>query len=457
MTNGPSKSAASALTTQIGLFPALSANVLNMVGIGPFVTIPLVVGAMGGPQAVLGWAAGALLALCDGFVWAELGAALPHSGGSYSYLQEAYGPASWGRFLSFLFLGQTVIAAPLTAASGGVGFAEYATYLLPSLSYWEAKIMAVAVCLLATFLLYRNIRAIGKVSMIFTAALMGTMIWIIGAGAIHFQARLAFDFPPDAFRLSSGFFLGLGSATLITMYDYSGYFNVCLIGAEVKDPDRNIPRCILLSIVLLGFCYAAMSLSILGVLPWREVAQSRAVISAFMEHIAGPGAARLMTILILVAAFGSVYSVLLGYSRVPYAAALDRQFFAVFARIHQTKGFPSFSVLAMGIASAAACLFSLSALIKSLIVLQILTQFMAQCVGVILIRRYRPDITRPFSMWAYPLPVAIALLGWFFILITSGIVYIVVGTATVAIGFAVYLAWARKRREWPFAAALART
>src|SRR4051812_6982924 len=277
MNHGPAQSASPQLTPQIGLLPALSANVLNMVGIGPFVTIPLVIGAMGGPQAMIGWVAGALLALCDGLVWAELGAALPHSGGSYRYLREAYGPGRWGRLMSFLFLGQTIISAPLTAASGGVGFAEYATYLLPSLSYWQARAIAIAVCLLATFLLYRNIRAIGQVSMVLTAALVATMGWIILAGATHFQARLAFDFPPAAFHLSREFFLGLGSAPLLAMYDYSGYFNVCLIGAEVKNPSRNIPRCILLSIVLLGFCYAAMSVSIIGVLPWREAAQSRAV------------------------------------------------------------------------------------------------------------------------------------------------------------------------------------
>ena len=439
------------LSPQIGLLPALSANVLNMVGVGPFLTIPLVLSAMGGPQAMLGWGVGALIALCDGLVWAELGAALPESGGSYSYLREAYGPRTWGRFMSFLFLAQTVVAAPLTAASGAVGFAEYATFLVPALSFWQGRTLAVAVCLLATFLLYRNISAIGTISMALTAVLLGTMAWIIIAGAIHFHPALAFDFPPQPFRLSRGFLTGLGAATLIAMYDYSGYFNVCLIGAEVKEPSRTIPSCILISIIVLGFCYAAMSLSIIGVVPWREAAQSKAIISDFVLRIAGSGAAKLMTTLILVAAFGSVYSVLLGYSRVPYAAALDGQFFSVFARVHRTKRFPSFSVVAMGVGSAAACLLSLEALIKSLLILQILTQFIAQCVGAILIRRYRSDIARPFSMWLYPWPAVIALLGWSFILVSSGTAYIVLSTAGVALGFVVFLIWTRQRGVWPFA------
>lgn len=293
--------------------------------------------------------------------------------------------------------------------------------------------------------------------MILTAALVGTMGWIIFAGAMHFQARLAFDFPPAAFHLSWGFFLGLGSATLLAMYDYSGYFNVCLIGAEVKNPSRNIPRCILLSIILLGCCYAAMSISIIGVLPWREAAQSKTVVADFVQRLSGPEAARLMTALILVAAFGSVYSVLLGYSRVPYAAAVDGQFFSVFARVHRKKQFPSFSVLAMGVASAAACLLSLGALIKALIVIQIVTQFLAQCVGLLFIRRYRTDIPRPFRMWLYPLPVLIAALGWVFILVSSGITYITAGLASVALGFAAFLLWARRCRKWPFKAALVNT
>ena len=188
-----------------------------------------------------------------------------------------------------------------------------------------------------------------------------------------------------------------------------------------------------------------MSISIIGVLPWREAAQSKTVVSDFIQRLSGPGAARLMTILILIAAFGSVYSVLLGYSRVPYAAALDGQFFSAFARVHRTKRFPSFSVLIMGITAAAACLLSLGALIQFLIVIQILTQFIAQCLGLLLIRRYRTDIPRPFSMWLYPVPVLFACFGWVFILASSGMAYITAGLASVVLGWAAFLLWTRKQ------------
>jgi amino acid transporter len=440
----------SGLRREMGLFPALAANMLNMVGVGPFLTIPLILSAMSGPQALLGWILGAVIATCDGLVWAELGAAMPGSGGSYEYLQQAFGPQSLGKLTGFLFLWQVMLAAPLTAASGAVGFADYARYLVTSLTPVEQKLIAIAVCLLATFLLYRDIRSIGKISAILWIVLMVTMGVIIWGGAWHFHPSIAFSFPPGAFHLSSGFFLGLGAATLISMYDYSGYFNVCLIGGEIKKPEINIPRCVLLSIGILAILYVAMSLSIIGVLPWQEAIHSHAIVSDFMERLYGAKAAAIMTILILWVAFASVFCVLLGYTRVPYAAAVEGHFFSAFGRLHRTRNFPSFSVLFMGIVSAAACLLRLEDLIKALIVIQIVTQFAAQCVAVPAIRRLRKDISRPFSMPLYPAPVLIALAGWIFILASSGVVYVLSGFALLVVGIAAYLWRARLLHYWPW-------
>jgi amino acid transporter len=433
------------LTRGLGLFPALASNMLNMVGVGPFLTIPLILSNMGGPQALVGWIVGALIAACDGMVWAELGAAMPDSGGSYEYLQQGFGPHKLGRLMGFLFLWQVMLAAPLTAASGAVGFADYARYLFPSLTPLGHSGLAVAVCLLATILLYRDIRSIGIVSTVMWVGLMAAMAIIIWGGVGHFHSARAFDFPPGAFTLSPAFFVGLGGATLVSMYDYSGYFNVCLIGGEVKNPSSTIPRCVLLSIGILAVLYVAMSLSIIGVVPWREAIHSHAIVSDYMEHIYGANAAALMTGLILWVAFGSVFCVLLGYTRVPYAAAVEGHFFSAFARVHPKRHFPSFSVVFMGIASAVACLLTLEALIRALIVIQIVTQFAAQCVAVVLIRRYRRDIVRPFSMPLYPVPVIVALAGWIYILATSGAVYIASGFSLLALGIAAFF-W-RSRQQ----------
>jgi amino acid transporter len=423
---------------------------LQMVGVGPFLTIPLILATMHGPQALAGWILGALIAACDGLVWAELGAAMPGSGGSYEYLQQAFGPRSFGRLMGFLFLWQVMLAAPLTAASGGVGFADYARYLFPSLNGLEHALLAIGVCLAATVLLYRDIRSIGKISTFFWITLMFTMGVIIWGGASHFQPHLAFQLPPHAFQLTPAFFGGLGAATLISMYDYSGYFTVCLIGGEVQNPGVTIPRSIIFSIAILAVLYLAMSLSIIGVLPWQQAAQSQAIISDFIQHIYGSRAAAAVTVLILAVAFASVFCVLLGFTRVPYAAAVEGRFFSPFARVHPTKHFPSFSVIFMGVFSALACLLSLESLIKALIVIQILTQFAAQCVAVFVIRRLRKNITRPFSMPFYPIPVVIALAGWVYILVTSGRVYVLSGVALVAFGIAAYLWRAKRLGEWPF-------
>ncbi len=433
---------------KIGLVEATAANILQMVGIGPFLTIPLILSAMGGPQAMVGWGLGALIAASDGLVWAELGAAMPGSGGSYVYLREAFGPQHLGRLMSFIFLFQSIVVTPLLAASGGVGFADYAKILYPDMTYWQGKSIAFAVCLVATFLLYRNIRSIGRASMVLVTIVLATMAWIMFAGATHFHPALAFAFRAGAFHLSPAFFTGLGAATLIAMYDYQGYCTVCLIGDEVQDAKSNLPRSILLAIGLLSICYTAMSFSVIGVMPWEQAHTSHSIVSDFMGQVYGPLAAKVSAVLILLAAFGSVFAVLLGYSRVPYAAAAEGNFFSVFGRVHP-KGFPSFSVLFLGVASAFACLFSLESLIDGLIIVQILTQFAAQCVAVVLIRRYRKDIRRPFSMYLYPLPVGIALAGWVFIVASAPARYISLGVGTVAVAVIAYLVRAKSRREWP--------
>ena len=438
----------------VGLPGALSANVLNMIGVGPFITIPLALTAMGGPQAMLGWLLGAVLCVCDGLVWAELGSAMPHSGGPYHYLLRAFGPRSLGRLFSFIFLWQTLLIGPLSIASGAVGFAEYTTYLAPHLQHWQLAATAAAVCLLNTALLWRDVRIIQKISVFMTVIVVGAMVWIIVSGVMHFDPRLAFDFPSGAFKPTGSFWAGLGSATLIAVYDYGGYNNVCLIGEEVRAPNRTIPRAVLWSIAIVAVLYFGLNLSILGALPWRAAEHSTAVVADFMRLVHGPWGGALVTVLILVASWGSVLAMLLGYSRVPYAAAADGRFFNIFARLHPRGHFPTLGLLYMGVLSAAACLFSLSDLIAVLIVVQTMFQFAAQCVAVILLRRSALVPQDRFRMPLFPLPALIALAGWIYITVTSKPAHIAVGAAMFAAGSAVYLVQARRRNQWPFQRAL---
>jgi amino acid transporter len=433
----------------VGLLGATSANMLEMIGVGPFITIPVLLAKMNGPQAMLGWLIGALIALCDGMVWAELGAAMPGSGGPYHYLSEAYGPKRLGRMMSFLFIWQTVLLTPLSIGSGAVGFAQYARYLYKDMSWVQEKAIAMAVCLLLTVLLYRSIRSIGRLSVVMWTVVIATALWITVTGILHFNSARAFDFPPGAFAPSRMFVVGLGGAALIAMYDYGGYNNVCFFAGEVRRPERVIPRAILLSICAVAALYLTMNLTIIGVVPWREAIRSTSIVSDFIQRIHGSAAAIVITVLILWTTFASVFAAMLGLSRVPYAAAVEGRFFTPFAHWHPTRNCPGFSLWFLGILSALACLLTLDMLINALIVIQVIIQFLAQIVAVPLIRR-RAEIVRPFHMPLYPLTPIVAFGGWLFILVASGWAYIAAGCGLLLLGIGAYLVRARIVREWPY-------
>ena len=476
-----SQKAESSLIRGVGLGGATALNMIDMIGVGPFITMPLLVGAMGGPQALLGWILGALFAVCDGLVWAELGAAMPGSGGSYRYLREIYGPRSLGRMVSFLFVWQLSFSAPLSIASGAIGLAGYASFFWPGLERqvashtWSlpltligrlqgrwmvsgATFVAIGMVLAAAFLLYRKITSVGWISKLLLAGVVGTMGWIIVTGLSHFDARLAFSFPEGAFRLSRNFFLGLGSAMLIATYDYWGYYNVCFLGDEIKEPGKTIPRALLLSILFVACLYVVMNVSILGVVPWQEMARPEGstggfyVVSVFMQKVYGAWAANLATGLVMWTAFASVFSLMLGYSRVPYAAALDGNYFRAFAKIHPRDRFPYVSLLALAGAACVFCFLSLADAIAALVVIRILLQFLVQAVGVIVLRIRRPDLPRPFRMWLYPLPALIASGGFLFILISRKNFLKEVRYAAVILlaGLLLYMARSWRHGEWPF-------
>ena len=466
----------------MGLGSATALNMIDMIGVGPFITMPLILGAMGGPQAMLGWVVGALFAVCDGLVWAELGAAMPGSGGSYRYLREIYGSQKMGRLISFLFVWQLSFSAPLSIATGCIGLAGYAAYYWPGLDTvyaahnvvlhipWAGDLqvswivtggtaVAISACGLATLLLYRRITVIGRLSKVLWVCVMGTIGWIIFSGLTHFNPAQAFDFPAGAFTLSRGFFTGLGGAMLVATYDYWGYYNVAFLGDEVEDPGRNIPRALLLSIALVAGLYLVMNVCILAVVPWREMLQGGQnnnglyVVSLFMQKIYGAWAARLVTALVMLTAFASVFSLMLGYSRVPYAAAKDGNYFRALAKVHPVHRFPHVSLLALGVVAAAFCLLRLKDAIAALVVIRIVVQFLVQAVGLIVLRTRQPEMARPFRMWVYPLPALLAIAGFLFILFNREHWQKEIRYAMLILlaGLVIYMFRAWRGGDWPFA------
>jgi amino acid transporter len=447
------------LERRFGLLPATALNMTNMIGVGPFITIPLLMTALGGPQAMLGWIVALVIVICDGMVWSELGAAMPGSGGSFHYLREAFGKNRFGRLMAFLFVWQFVLSGPLEIASGYIGFADYASYIWKGLTRPSVLVLITVVGLINIALLYRRINSIVKITVSLWVGTLITVLAVIVTGAMHFDSRVAFDFPPGAFNFSLGFFLGLGAASRIGIYDYLGYYDVCYIGDEVKDPGRVIPRSILISTAAVAVIYFGINLSIIGVVPWRDFvpaaqhAESNFIVSIFMERIYGSAVATIFTLLVLWTAFGSVFALLLGYSRIPFAAAETGYFFKAFGRLHPTKHFPYVSLLTLGVISIVAGFFSLGTVIDALIVTRILVQFMGQIAGLILLRKRDPEMPRPYRMWLYPVPAVIALLGWLFVFVTTQPRVIAFGIGVLALGCVAFLIWSKSSRQWPFAAA----
>jgi len=409
---------------------------LDMIGVGPFITLPLLLGAMGGPQAMLGWILGGLLAVCDGLVWAELGAMMPEAGGSYRFLRTMF-PGRVGRFLSFLFVFQLMISAPLSVASGCIGLSQYAGYLMPALrgswvhlgrvSAGPGTLVAIGAVVLAVVVLYRNLASLRVVSYALWITVIGTLGWIFCVALAKGHLGQAFDFPAGAFRLTPAFFSGLAGAMLVATYDFWGYYNVTFLGAEVKDAARTIPRAILISIGAVAALYMALNVAVLAVVPWRplvgmkDLGTREALISFFMQTAYGArqGAlfGKLAAVLVMVTAFASVFSLLLGYSRIPYAAARDGNFFKALGKLHRTEAFPHVALIWLGGTAVLFCFFSLGEVIAGLVVLRIVVQFLMQHLGVMWMRRTQPERVRPFRMWLYPVPPVLALVGFGYILV----------------------------------------
>lgn len=447
------------LERRFNLTQATALNMSNMIGIGPFITIPLLMSALNGPQSLLGWLVALMIAIPDGMIWSELGAAMPGSGGTYRYLREAYGRHTFGRLMAFLFIWQFIISGPLEIASAYIGFVKYLGYVWPNMGPTASAIITVSLGLLVLFLLYRRIGAIGKITVFLWVGTLITAAAVIGTGALHFDARVAFDFPPGAFDFSLGFFLGLGAATRVGVYDYLGYYDICYIGDEVKNPGRVIPRSILISVIAVALIYIAINLSLIGVVPWREFVpaekhpSSDYIVSIFMEKTHGVTVAKAFTLLVLWTNLGSIFALLLGYSRIPYAAARDGGFFSVFGRLHPKHAFPHVSLLTMGLISIVCSFMSLGLVIDALIITRIIIQFIGQIGAVVLLRRYQPAMPRPYRIWLYPIPCFLALVGWVFVFVTTDVKVLALGVGSLLLGVGGFLAWSKATHRWPFAPA----
>jgi amino acid transporter len=438
------------LVRRLGLAQATAINMIDMVGIGPFITLPMVISMMNGPYFLYAWVAGAVLSIIDAMIWSELGTAFPKAGGSYNFLKEAYGKDGSGRFFSFLFVWQTMIQAPLVIASAAIGFATYFSYLMP-LTKLTLKMVSGSIVILIVVLLYRKIEAIGKISIFLWLGVIVTMLWIIIGGLMHGNFLAPIEHINDNIKLNYAFVTAIGFASVKTVYSYLGYYNICHLGGEIINPSKNIPRSMFFSIAGIAILYLSMNISIVSVIPWHQAKDSEFVVSVFIQQIAGTNAAKVATCLILWVAFASVFSATLGYSRIPYAAAADGAFFKVFAKLHPTKNFPYISLLFLGaVAFVFSLLFRLGDVINAILAMRILIQFIGQAIGLLLLRRARKKEDFPYKMPLFPLPVYLAILIWLFILFSTGWKMVAWGLVVILFGAITYFIKAKMNDEWPF-------
>jgi amino acid transporter len=457
------------LQRRIGLRSAVSLNMLEMIGVGPFITLPLVIAAAGFRLSVGAWLLGAAIAVADGLVWAELGAAFPRAGGSYAFLREIYGPERAGNWLSFLYVWQVSFTAPLSIASGCIGLSSFLGVFWPGMEgavvstlpwlHWSS-LAAAASCALVTWLLYRRLSIVTGLAWVLFAGVLAALTGVIVAGFVHASSMGGWQMPQAPALHGFAAVRGLAQGTLLATYCYWGYYNICFLGSEVKRPEKTIPRAILLSVAFVSAFYVLMNLA---VLPSLRSGTGHAAASAVLRvqlvaDIArsafGQWAGYLIAALIVWTAFGSIFSLLLGYSRVPYAAARDGNYFRFLAAVHPRHQIPHRSLVALGLVACAFCFFSLQQVITMLVITRILLQFFLQQFGVMLLRWKRPELARPFRMPLYPLAPLVAMAGFVFILVNreDALGGLLVATGIGLSGTGIYMIRARKLGQWPFAA-----
>ncbi len=448
------------LRRRITPLQAVSLNMSMMVGVGPFLTIPLMIAALGGPHGTLGWVIGLVVAACDGLVWSELAAAFPGSGGTYHFFDAVYAESRVGRALKFLFVWQFLVSGPLEMASGMLGFAAYAGWVWPALdgAVWSlplvgklawtvtrGQLVGAGAMAGLVALAYRRIEAAGRLMVVLWLGMLATVAWTIAAAWAHFDLALVLDVPPGAWRIDRAHAVGMGQALGLAMYAYFGYYQICYLGDEVEAPARTIPRSILIAIVAVAAIYLAMNLGVLGAMPWREAMRSTRIAADLMDRLQGSRAAGILCLMVMWTALAACFAALLGYSRIPYAAARSGHFFRGLAATHPTGDFPHRSLLLLGAVTVVACLADLQTVIEALLTTRILVQFVAQIATVIYLRT-RPDLLArmPFRMPLFPIPALLALVGWTWIFVTTSPTTLGIGLGTLAAGVVAFVIWDRR-------------
>ncbi len=457
---------------KFGFWSAFGFNTMMMFGTGPFISIPYTVASVepSGSHALVGYSIALVACVCDAFICGELGSMFPYSGGSATYLKHLYGENTFGQFAAFIFLFQFMVAGPAEIASGFIAIAEYLIYFDTEVLGYGARVgISLGALAISTLLLLMSNKEIAWVTVTLAGITIAAVVLSVIVGFSKFETGLL-DAPSDAFAGSASTVLkSLAAATRFGVYDMTGYYDVCFMGDEVKNPRKIIPLSCISTAVVIGIVYLIVYISVLGVIDWRVIApiysddsdeDQIGIMSLFYEKTINKGFAQFFTIVVVITIFGSVYSMMAGFQHLLASGAKDGFFFSIFAKRHPKTDIPYVALLTLSALSAAWCFFSLDTVIDAMTTLLVFVQFIGQAVGLLYYRWKTPyeELPEGWRMPLYPLPVIIQIILFFYIFITSPswVLYGEDPILDICVLFLIgggimFLIRAKVKNVWPFA------
>jgi basic amino acid/polyamine antiporter, APA family len=424
MKNGPEevRLAPPHLVRGLGLLSAIAIVVGDTIGTGVFLVSSDMARATGSaPRVLAAWVLAGFIVLFGAFCYAELGAAFPRAGGPYVYLSRGLGPL-WGFLFGWMsaFLDRPVAMATLAA-----GFVRFLSFLFPALSqpwfrghfghyeftFTTAQPLAASVVVIATALNYFSVRMSGAVQILLTVFKMGTILAIVVGGAFFGSRITTTQMSAVAPLASLKSLAALLTALVPAMWAYNGFNDLGDLGEEIVDPQKNIPRAILVGLLMIAGLYLMANVTYFHVLPFASVASSEHVASDVVQLMWGSRGARWLTIAMAMSALGALHVVILTGARIPYAMARDKVFFRFAERLHPSFHTPSGALLFLGLAATVLALTGTFEELYSLFVFAVWIFFALTALALLRLRRSEPDLNRPYRVWGYPWTPLVFLLA----------------------------------------------
>jgi basic amino acid/polyamine antiporter, APA family len=405
----------------LGLWSAAAIVIGDMIGTGVFLVTSDMARAVGSISLVFAaWVIGGLIVLFGAFCYAELGAALPKAGGNYVYLNRGLGPL-WGFLFGWM---SSFLDRPVAMATLAAGFLRFLGFLFPvvatplltarfgryEFSFTAAQPLAALVVIAATAVNYLSVRFGGSIQVLLTSLKMGAILLIVVVGVL-FGTQESIRMAPSVAPFGLGVIGAVLTALVPVMWAFNGFNDLGDLGEEIEQPEKNIPRAIILGLLTVGGLYLLANVAYFQVLPFSAIAQSQHVASDVVQSFAGSRGARWLTIAMAISALGALHVVVLTGARIPFAMARDGVFFQFAQRIHPTFRTPSGSLIFLGSIGAVLALSGTYEELYSLFVFAVWIFFALTAIAVLRLRKTEPDLTRPYRAWGYPVTPLIFLIA----------------------------------------------